>query len=164
VALDNFCPNCGAALAPGASVPPRDKLLIQRAVALAAIAILAVLALLLLLVLPTGSLFEDNCDICTVTFHNKTDAHLCFGDSPCSTEEIKPRVTSEAFLDSCFGEREVTVFTPDGRELYSRVALCDEWTIRSSSLISATASSSSPTVLTHRLSRRLPSAESADPA
>ncbi|SRR6266542_232716 len=127
----NYCPHCGADLsrAAGARGPYERWLRPALIVVGASTLIVGSLALLMLVLILTVDLPNGDCDICIVTFHNKTDMTLCYSAvSPqpgCA--EIKPRYETEFALDSCQGEPEVTVRTRDGSEVYRRAALCSEW-------------------------------------
>jgi len=135
VETPNYCPHCGAALTPVTEDRLytrwlRPALVFVGAATLVVVSLVASLALLLVLLV---SLLPENnsglCDTCTVTFHNKTDELLCTYpgcDTP-SGSHIEPRGKSEFLLDSCNGQYEVTVYTPSGRKLYSKVAGCYEW-------------------------------------
>ena len=56
-------------------------------------------------------------------FRNTTDERLCYSwGSQCT--EIKPNSTSYGIWGSC--PSRVTIATPDGREVYSKVINCDD--------------------------------------
>jgi len=96
-----------------------------------AVAIVVVLALFLLVLLLYGGLghaLDEAQHGSSIEFHNTTDSLLCYGSPSCSAE-IKPHATSYWAMD-CYSVRadEVTIYTPQGRELYRRFADCDDWT------------------------------------
>ena len=140
----DFCGGCGARVPgtgalPAASVtarPPRYKTVGLNTVAVpapvfyASVAITVVLGLFLLVLLLYGGLghaLNEAQHGSSIAFHNTTDSLLCYGSPSCSAE-IKPRATSYWAMD-CYSVRadEVTVHTPQGRELYRKFADCDEW-------------------------------------
>ncbi len=127
----NYCPHCGVDLsgAAGARGPYEEVASAGLIVVGAATLIVGSLALLMLVLILTVDLPDGVCDICIVTFHNKTDTTLCYsavGPQP-GCAEIKPRDKTEFALDSCQGEPEVTVRARDGSEVYRRAAPCSEW-------------------------------------
>lgn len=140
-----FCGGIGArisgALTPAAApvTDPRlryktvgtDSVAVPAPVFYASVALVIMLALFLLVFLLYGGLghaWDQAQHGHSIAFHNTTDTLLCYGGPECGAE-IKPRATSHWAMD-CNSVRVgvVTVYTPQGRELYRRVADRHDWT------------------------------------
>jgi hypothetical protein len=138
-----FCSRCGehvsnilpAALASAARQPHKanhatNTIRMPGPLVFAAGAYLVVLTLILLLVTLYGGLghaWHQSQRGSSVAYHNMTDQLLCA--SPSCGAEIKPDATSY-WAEDCYSApiATVEVYTPKGRQLYSRSADCEDWT------------------------------------
>ena len=141
---EKFCPNCGATLDSDAgyctgcgarvasatahpkTITPAGVLGFRRLAFVATVGFSFVMGLAVFFLVHAYLDYHSNFNI---TFENATDTPLCLGSPPCpqGSGDIRPRGRSRWALDSCFGQDVVTVYTTEGRLIYSGLASCDDW-------------------------------------